>query len=339
MIRESPVIIGNAPSSGSSLLRVMLQRHPSISGGGEVALLDKPGLYDESPASYCKNIDRWITGGYPSLYFGGGPRIFSHLNDYPWTAESLREFCAGFGSFEEMVKGFFARNLEEMGGQRWLEKTPPNIYCFHRIREIYPDAKFIHIVRDARDSMASHYRRSGDAFFVAGSWYFATLVGIQYSSWPNYYRVRYEDLVLKPEETLRELCDFIGEEFTEMMLATDDSERRKIPSWKQSHFDNVTSSSIGQYKEALNDEIRSMFQQLRLSSHGHQMMNRSGLTSGVMTPVELQSHLGYDIDFLETTDKVSATARRQARSVFRKWRWDCFKLYRKWAKCPLKVCG
>ena len=147
-----PIILGNAPSAGSSLLRVMLQRHQNIAGRGEVAILDKPGLYEESPASFKENIGRWLDRGYQEVYLGGGSDLFTHLDQYPWTPEELRDFCISCASFPEMVEGFFAHNSRVWGRPRWLEKTPPNVYCFRQIREIFPEAQFIQIVRDARDA-------------------------------------------------------------------------------------------------------------------------------------------------------------------------------------------
>ena len=110
-----PILLGNAPSTGSSLLSVLLQRHPSIAGRGEITILDKPGLYEESPGSFQKHIGRWLDLGYPEVYFGGGADLFVQLDQYPWTREALREFCLSCDSFPEMIKGFFAHNSRVWG--------------------------------------------------------------------------------------------------------------------------------------------------------------------------------------------------------------------------------
>lgn len=73
---DRPIILEDAPSSSSSLLRVMSKRHPRIAGRSGIAIFDKPGLYEESPASFRKNIGRWLDRGYPDIYVGGAPALF-----------------------------------------------------------------------------------------------------------------------------------------------------------------------------------------------------------------------------------------------------------------------
>ncbi len=332
-----PIILGNAPSSGSSLLRVMLQRHPNIAGQGEVAILDKPGLYDESPTSFRKNIARWLDIGYPEIYFGGGPALFTQLDQYPWSREELREFCLSCESFPDMIKGFFAHNARVWARPRWLEKTPPNIYCFHRIREIFPGAHFIQIVRDARDSMVSYYRRTRDPFLTVGQWYFAMMAGLQYEGWTHFLRVKYEDLVRNPEATLRAVCQFLGEEYTDKMLEPETPSVDKLPSWRSHHQAPVTNSSVGQYVDSLTDDVKSAFTQMRLTEAGRRLLPYGGSMSGLLTPLEVQERLGYDVAGLETTRTVSVRERVESQRKFWRWRLRRWQRFRVWPKCPVRI--
>lgn len=49
----------------------------------------------------------------------------------------------------------FAGFLENSGRTRFMEKTPSNCFRLPFILEIFPDAKFVHILRDGRDAAAS----------------------------------------------------------------------------------------------------------------------------------------------------------------------------------------
>jgi hypothetical protein len=332
-----PIILGNAPSSGSSLLQVLLQRHPSIAGRGEIAILDKPGLYEESPASFRKNIGRWLDRGYPEVYFGGGADLFVQLDQYPWTRAELREFCLSCHSFPEMVKGFFAHNSRVWGRPRWLEKTPPNIYCFRQIRDIFPDAQFIQIVRDARDSMASYYRRTRDPFLTVGQWYYAMMAGLQYTDWDNFLVVRYEDLVQNPAQALRRVCEFLGEAYTDSLLEAEAPSVEKLPSWRSHQQGPVTNSSVGQYVDSLTDDVKSMFASLRLTKAGRKLLPYGGEKSGLLTPFEIQERLGYGLDGLETKRAASYRERLECRRRFWRWRLRRWRRFHTWAKCPAKV--
>ena len=332
-----PIILGNAPSAGSSLLRVLLQRHPNIAGRGEVAILDKPGLYEESPASFKENIGRWLDRGYQEVYLGGGSDLFTHLDQYPWTPEELRDFCISCASFPEMVEGFFAHNSRVWGRPRWLEKTPPNVYCFRQIREIFPEAQFIQIVRDARDSMVSYYRRTQNAFLTVGQWYFATLAGLQNEDWDNFLIVRYEDLVENPVETLRRICRFLGEEYTEKLLAPESPSIEKAPTWRSHHQTRVTNESVGQYVDSLTDDVKSTFAQLRLTEAGRRLLPYGASKSGFLTPAEVQERLGYSLDGLETTRPVNYHERIESTRRFWRWRLRRWRRFRTWPKCPVRI--
>lgn len=332
-----PIILGNAPSAGSSLLRVLLQRHPSIAGRGEVAILDKPGLYEESPVSFKKNIGRWLDLGYPEVYFGGGSDLFTQLDQYPWTKEKLRKFCLSCDSFPEMITDFFAHNARVWGRPRWLEKTPPNIYCFRQIREIFPDAQFIQIVRDARDSMVSYYRRTQDAFLTVGQWYFAMMAGLQYEDWDNFLMVKYEDLVRDPVSTLRSICRFLGEEYTDKLLDPESPSVNKLPSWRSHHQAPVTNDSVGQYVDSLTAGVKSMFRQMRLTEAGRELLPYGAAKSGLLTPFEVQERLGYSMDGLETSCTVSYRERVESRRRFWRWRLRRWRRFRTWPNCPARI--
>ena len=61
-------------------------------------------------------------------------------------------------------------DAQQFGGKpRWGQKTPNNLYFVPQIRECFPDAQFICITRDGRDSSAI----SIESAFGAGNIYMA----------------------------------------------------------------------------------------------------------------------------------------------------------------------
>ena len=334
---DSPIILGNAPSTGSTLVRVLLGRHPSIAAGGELSVLDKPGLFRESSASYRRNIARWLRRGYPGLFLGSGNDLFRHLDEYPWDRASIHEMCSEATSYPEMLSRFFARNVEHFGASRWMEKTPANIYCFMEIRSLFPSAKFVHIVRDGRDAAVSYFRRSNDPFYAVSRWYYATLTGIQYRRWPNYYELRYEDLVEDPASELRRLCDFLDEPYSPDLLKPSTALEEKLATWKSSPFEGVNKESRGQHRGQMPESIKSMFHHVCLSRHGIQSLPFEGNTTGLLPPIELQQHLGYDTDGLAPCSPVDRSDRRSAVRGFRHWRFRQLRRYRKWPGCPTRL--
>jgi hypothetical protein len=113
------------------------------------------------------------------------------------------------------------------GKARWAEKTPPHIFQIRRFLALRPKAQIILILRDGRDVVCSLKPRIGYAAFEdrLDRWIYDNLAGQAYWQHPQVKVVKYEDLVANTETTLRELCEFIGEEYTEQLLDYHKTER------------------------------------------------------------------------------------------------------------------
>ena len=331
---KDPVIIGSAPSSGSTLLRVILSRHPSIASGGEVALFDKRGLLQESPESYRASIGTWVECGYPAEYLGPSEELFEELGEYPWDRTGLRDMCLSMPDYPAMLETFYSRNVSHRGAQRWLDKCPSNIYCFDLIAKLYPHARFIHIVRDARDSVVSYCRRGATAFRAVSRWYFANLNGVQYSAWPNYLRVRYEDLVSNPESVVRTICDFLDEPYLETLV--NPAEAANAPrhtGWRYSERGPVRNDIARQVAREMTDGQRAMFTHVQLSLYGAQRLSR------LSSPRELQQLLGYPIEGMEETPSLSAAELRHALEDFERYRTSILLRHGTRIECPVMLSG
>jgi len=107
------------------------------------------------------------------------------------------------------------------GKSRWCEKTPQHLQHLQAISELFPGARFIHIIRDGRDCAASLERR------------FKRLPEHSIFRWKNavrdgrrqgaklgerYMEVRYEEVTADPEPRMKEISEFIGLNFHEDVL-------------------------------------------------------------------------------------------------------------------------
>jgi hypothetical protein len=111
-----------------------------------------------------------------------------------------------------------------------VEKSPRNILRIPYVREIFPQARIIHIVRDGRDvacSMVpgcgrdewSHLRPpSWKTFFdrysgptrCAIAWKEIMEIGLQDLANVPHVQIRYEDLIASPESVARQIFDYMG---------------------------------------------------------------------------------------------------------------------------------
>jgi len=245
---QSPVILGGSQRSGTTLLRVMLDSHPHLACGPECSLLTGGFL----PAKLAKRFDMTL--------------------DDVWR---LRKQATDHANFVEL---FLTGYAEHRGKQRWAEKTPQNIRHIAWIFAHWPNAKFIHVLRDGRDAVCSirtHPRfRIIDGEKIPTSirrplepcirhWLHDTGAGLAWRGNPNYLEVRYEDLVTAPEPTLRQVCAFIGEEFSPAMPRYHEQNRDA-----SNFITNVAAtkplktSAVGRWRTDLNPEEQQLFQNL-----------------------------------------------------------------------------
>lgn len=128
--------------------------------------------------------------------------------------------------------------ITKFGGcTRACVKFPVDIGHISELLAWFPDCKIVHITRDPRAMAMSktndpsgtalrvlkHPRlawliRKLNVYLVIAEYRYAARVHQRFQKRSNYSLFRYEDLLAEPEETLRNLCQFIGEDFTEDLL-------------------------------------------------------------------------------------------------------------------------
>ena len=97
----------------------------------------------------------------------------------------------------------------------------------------FPDARFVHMIRDGRDTVCS-LRTHPSRKVVDGKvielntrnpiedciarWVTTVSAGLRYRGDPRYYELRYEDLIEDDEKTLKALFEFVGEAWEPAIL-------------------------------------------------------------------------------------------------------------------------
>ncbi len=107
------------------------------------------------------------------------------------------------------------------GKHIWCEKTPMHVHHIAMLAREFPNAKFLHIIRDGRDCAASFHRRWGyNPVRTIYRWKQAVVDGRAQgqSIGRRYFEVRYEEVTLKPEESFQDICAFLGVPFERTVL-------------------------------------------------------------------------------------------------------------------------
>jgi hypothetical protein len=217
MSSVAPFFIVGSSRSGSTLLRLMLASHSRITIPSETWYLI--ALLEEFP--FDRRLRESEVGAAVSM-------MTSHYTwpDMGLDAMEFRHRAANLGKvrLRDLVEIVYRWHMEVEGKSRWGDKTPAYIEIVPALAAMFGDAKFIHLIRDGRDVVKSFQRQGWHGPWMhgyAGEWLRAVELDLKLSKTQlneRILRVRYEDLVLHPEATLRWICAFIDERFEEQML-------------------------------------------------------------------------------------------------------------------------
>jgi hypothetical protein len=108
--------------------------------------------------------------------------------------------------------------------ERWGEKTPNHTHAWREVSSAFPEAQFVHLIRDARDVAASWLSAPfgpKHAYVAAKRWreYVLTMEEARRSlPASRFFEMRYERLIESPEVSLRQLCEYLREPYAPQML-------------------------------------------------------------------------------------------------------------------------
>lgn len=151
--------------------------------------------------------------------------IFLHgdLHGVQYDIDRLTEefLTEGRSSVADVIAGIFEKNATGLGKHRWGDKTP--YYALHLDKLVmwWPDAKFIHLVRDGRDVALSLFGRQHDfsaynIYYAAQYWKgYVDICREQGRCLPagQYLEIHYEDVLNDKESAIHTVCDFIDEPY------------------------------------------------------------------------------------------------------------------------------
>ena len=209
---KPPVFIVGCPRSGTSFLYHLL-----LSAGGFAEFRTQMNAYDVldpiyGPLSSSRNRARMMRDWLQSKAFQ-----VSGLDAAAIEAKVQAE-CRSVADFLRIVMNEVAT---AQGVERWIDSTPTNIPHMLRIAGDFPDAQFLHIIRDPRDVALSLVKRGWarplpwdkDKALLAAGLYWECIVrkgrGLGARLQSRYFELRYEELVEKPREVLARVGEFL----------------------------------------------------------------------------------------------------------------------------------
>jgi hypothetical protein len=232
------VFVVGAARSGTTLLQRMLDAHPQLAVVNETYWLprkfrERTGLTREGLVTPAL-LPQLLASPKFSRMGITEEDLIGLLPD----GEPLR--------YEHFVARIFALYAARQDKPFAGDKTPGYVRRIQQIHDLWPRARFVHIVRDPRDICLSMLEwRSGErtagqfgtwdmdpVISTALYWRYSVAVGREAgeSLGPDLYReVRYEDQVSSPEGELAQICEFLGLPYADEMTRFHEGKTRRKP--------------------------------------------------------------------------------------------------------------
>src|SRR5690349_22780473 len=208
-------IVGN-DRSGTTMLRLILDRGPDLAIPPESMFLTD----------------------FDDVFDAGGPRpgeeaalmeaVWEHPKVRLWELSgpppAVPAGLAPADAYRFIAEAPYAAYAARHGKPRWADKTPHYVHHVDHLLQVWPDARFVILVRDGRDVALSLKRMPfgpNNAWAAAQWWARGIRAGRRAAAdHPDaVLTVRYEDVAGAPQTEVPRICDFLGVAYHDDMLA------------------------------------------------------------------------------------------------------------------------
>ncbi|MDY6802768.1 MAG: sulfotransferase [Cyanobacteriota bacterium] len=256
------IFIVGCPRTGTTLLQSLLAAHPQIASFPESHFFES--LAPANPL--IRSLGVGLASGQRSK------KRFKHFLSII-DREEMEEYLPSFPLFMNQYASAFVKVLdrltEEQDKSLWIEKTPGHLRQIELIEKLVKEAKFLHIVRNGADSVASLYQVSQKHSQWGGAkdidecirrWREDVEITLNYLPKANHALVRYEELVANTKEAIADVCQFLNVPFEAVMLQEYGNAAQKVvrkdESWKASVGEPIQNANGRKFNQLFDEKQR-----------------------------------------------------------------------------------
>lgn len=253
---EAPFFIVGNDRSGTTMLRLVLDRSAEAAIPPEsMFLLDfepvrRKGALEDPAAAAAFVREVW---SHPKV------RLWKLVIPPPEVPAGLTHAEA----YRFAVEAPFRAYARAQGKQRFGDKTPAYLHAIDELLTVWPLARVVVLVRDARDvalSVTTMPFGPNNAYAAAQWWARGIRRGLEAELRhpEQVLTLRYEDLVTDPEARVQEVCDHLGLGYNSEMLAIERSDPTKIvedqAAWFAQVSAGITAAGVGKWQTQMSEE-------------------------------------------------------------------------------------
>ncbi len=205
-----PLFVVGMPRSGTKLLRNLLNNHSRIS---------MPEHESQFIPAFLKkfgsetNSKEWLTQIKTQKFYLNYPALQHKFN------EAILESRSAIDAVASILK---IAAPDTVGATTiWGDKSPQYLVHMPILKKSWPNAKFIHVIRDPRDLVLSNQKAWGrNIYRTAYRWNEKVAKALKDGSdlGEDHIFILYENLLESPQETVHSLLQFLGLQMESGML-------------------------------------------------------------------------------------------------------------------------
>jgi LPS sulfotransferase NodH len=215
---KPPLVLLGVSRSGTTLLRVILDRSPGI------AIPDESFFVPLLARRHGRTID-------VERFLDDVARLPT-VREWGVSVEDVASRVRPGMPTGEAIAAIYEAYADAAGKPRWGDKTPMYMRHLPLLEELFPDAQYVHLIRDGRDAALSFVEMPQGTF--TRTWAHPTAPAEFACLWrkevgdaralgrrigeSRYHEVRYEELVADPESVVATICAFARLPFEPAML-------------------------------------------------------------------------------------------------------------------------
>lgn len=271
-----PFFIIGSGRSGNTLLRKLLMERagvvipPEIPGlGSTIRRFSQLGSksWPEIVDGVCSEFQRLANTDVETTDSAGNPIVYNLSNElnirFDKVKKELETISESERSLEKIVSAIYQDYSLRMFGENlpWGDKTPWNVFHYDRVKKVYPEARYIHMLRDGRDCVASYVDSLGELMgldYADAAYRWRDSIGhmgrIERENHGKFLEVRYEDLVSSPDKTISKVISFLGVSPVDYSEVGVDMLGDGLSIHHKNLSSPVTNNSVGRWKTALSED-------------------------------------------------------------------------------------
>jgi hypothetical protein len=251
-----PIFLVGMGRSGTSMLRLMLQRHPALAILSETAFTSRIW---ERRFGFAVARSSGAFGDLLDDYIRFLRARHDRAGDFSLDFDAYRRrVLSGPPALNRLLGVMGEMWCRQYGAVRWGEKTPDHVHYLPDLNRMFPGLVAVHLIRDPRDVALSNVEAGltpvADPLVYALKWLRtvrsadrAAAAGVTVVT------LRYEDLVAEPVATLQELCTALELPFVQEMLQFEKAAPEHAPRepWADGLHRSLNARSVQRWRDAL----------------------------------------------------------------------------------------